>query len=100
MNTFSCTVFCDLQTDGDKVIGGSTFRLFRSGQDALVLDVLTLAVRQEPKICGRGYGTMMVNVLKALVLQEAREMVQQRSIIGHVSRGVANCHCVQFLLHR
>ena len=100
MRTFSLLDLCDLQMDGDKVIGGSTFRLFRSGHDALVLDVLTLAVRQEPKICGRGYGTMMVNVLKALVLQEAREMVRQRCTIGHVSRGGANFDCVQFLLHR
>ena len=58
------------------MIGGSTFRFFRAAQDALVLDVLTLAVRQEPNICGRGYGTMMVNTLKALVLQEARKIVR------------------------
>eukprot|EP01043_Picozoa_sp_COSAG02_P009458 COSAG02_NODE_321_length_24780_cov_11.623962_12_plen_414_part_00 len=99
--SFSCMDLCDLQTDGDKVIGGATFRLFRSGQDALVLDVLTLAVRQESKICGRGYGTMMVNVLKALVLQEAREMVRQLCIIRHMSsRGGAHFHCVQLLLRR
>jgi hypothetical protein len=90
-----------VQKDGDnKVIGGSTFRLFRSGQDALALDVLTLAVRQEPKICGLGYGTMMVNMLKALVLREAREMVRQRCTVEHsawlgklsLTRG-NNCCC-------
>lgn len=67
---------CLLQTDGDKVIGGSTFRLFRAGSDSLVLDVLTLAVRQEANVCGRGYGTMLVNALKTLVLEEARQMVR------------------------
>jgi hypothetical protein len=58
--------------DGEKeAIAGATFRMFRAPNDALVLDVLTLAVKQEHEVCGHGFGTRLVNVLKALLLSEA-----------------------------
>lgn len=76
--TFSKSNTTLVMTCGGDVIGGTTFRLFRASNDSLILDVLTLAVKQEPEISGRGYGTMMVNLLKALVVEEARLMTQDK----------------------
>ena len=48
----------------DEAIGGVTFRMYKAGTDAVILDVLTLCTKQSKSICGHGYGTRMVNFLK------------------------------------
>jgi hypothetical protein len=59
------------------VLGGVTFRLIRdkAGGDggSVMLEVLIAAVEQRPGVCGRGYGTRLTNVLKALLARRARE---------------------------
>ena len=55
------------------VIGGATFRLFEVGGSRLVLVVLALAVEQREDVCRRGYGTLCVSTLKALLSREAAQ---------------------------
>lgn len=59
------------------VLGGVTFRLIRdkAGSDggSVMLEVLIAAVEQRPGVCGRGHGTRLTNVLKALLARRARE---------------------------
>jgi len=65
------TLACSAQTAAGaekQAIGGVTFRMYRAGNDALILDVLTLAMKQQRGICGNGYGTRMVNFLKMYAL--------------------------------
>lgn len=62
------------------VLGGTTFRLIHGKPQqgiaghSLILEVLLLAVDQRAGVCGRGHGTRLVNVLKALAIQRAKEM--------------------------
>ena len=66
------------------VIGGSTFRVVRdtrSGQSPrLIVEVVLLAMAQREGVCGRGFGTRLVNFLKALALREAA-MINARPLL-------------------
>ena len=85
-------VLCVQTRDGtDDVIAGATFRMFRAGTEALILDVLTLAVKQEPDVCGRGYGTMMCNILKSLVMEEMKLLTETEKLLGDGPVGKLHC---------
>ena len=73
------------------MIAGATFRMFRAGTEALILDVLTLAVKQEPDVCGRGYGTMMCNILKSLVMEEMKLLTETEKLLGDGPVGKLHC---------
>ena len=75
------------------VIGGTTFRVIRSqSPPVLFLDVLLLAVDPRPGVCGHGWGTRLVNYLKAVVLHIAsREKAAAMMLCqADVAGGVAN----------
>ena len=75
------------------VIGGTTFRVIRSqSPSVLLLDVLLLAVDPRPGVCGHGWGTRLVNYMKAVVLQLAnREKAAAMMLCqADVAGGVAN----------
>ena len=63
----------------DDVIGGATFRLVRCSapglrpraKSLLIMDVVALAVDQQPGVCGQGFGTRIVNYMKALLAATA-----------------------------
>ena len=68
--TFSVTL-----SEYAEVIGGATFRFVRAAdQPILVLEILILAVDQRASVCGRGYGTRIINYLKALAVAMAMSM--------------------------
>ena len=48
--------------------------MYRAGNDAVILDVLTLCTKQCKGVCGLGYGTRMVNFLKMYLLGEGRKI--------------------------
>ena len=54
------------------VVAGATFRIVHDRKHAaVVLDVLLLAVAQQPGVCGQGHGTRLINCLKRLLLDFA-----------------------------
>ena len=68
-----------------EVIGGATFRLIQardSNTPCLLLEVLLLAVEQRVGVCGRGYGTRVVNYLKRLALTLAQRRGAAAGIIA------------------
>eukprot|EP00966_Prymnesium_polylepis_P184482 4275762-Prymnesium_polylepis.1 len=75
--------------EGDTVLGGTTFRMIHDkgggrGNEArasVMLEVLLLAVEQRAGVCGRGHGTRLVNVLKALALRHAHDQQRARPML-------------------
>ena len=75
------------------VIGGTTFRVIRSqSPPVLLLDVLLLAVDPRPGVCGHGWGTRLVNYMKAVVLHLANREKAAAMLLcqADVAGGVAN----------
>ena len=75
------------------VIGGTTFRVIRSqSPPVLLLDVLLLAVDPRPGVCGHGWGTRLVNYMKAVVLHLASREKAAAMLLcqADVAGGVAN----------
>ncbi len=72
-------------------VAGATYRLLhdrtRGGEDDgggagdAILEVLLLAVEQRAGVCGRGYGTRLVNNLKALLLRRAAALGGARAVL-------------------
>lgn len=54
------------------VVGGSTFRLIRTGSRYTILEILTMVVAPRMKKRGRGLGTRITNALKFLTVQTTR----------------------------
>jgi hypothetical protein len=59
-----------------QVVGGCTYRIFRTTSRFVVLDVLVMAVAQEAGVCGLGHGTRLINYVKHLTssLQTRRDI--------------------------
>ena len=89
-----------------EVIGGATFRLIQaSASPCLILEVLLLAVEQRAGVCGRGYGTRIVNYLKRLALTVAQRRGLAAGLIAQVTaacppvRACISTACVTTVAH-
>ncbi|KAL1503208.1 hypothetical protein AB1Y20_011265 [Prymnesium parvum] len=74
----------------EAVLGGATFRLIHdTGASAVLLEVLLLGVDQRQGVCGRGHGTRIVNVLKAIVLRHANEQCARPLLLTQADLGLS-----------
>ena len=75
--------------DGAVVRGGGTFRMLRSKEGTMAIEVLVLAVSASAQ--GQGHGTRIVNGMKALALAEADRAMTTNTLS---TRGRGACGCL------
>lgn len=71
------------------VAGGGTFRMLRSKEGTMAIEVLVLAVSASAQ--GQGHGTRIVNGMKALALAEADRSMPAKNLS---TRGRGACGCL------